>query len=208
MLRIVNIEEIEKLLLQLPSLIQQQEQRSANFALSAGAWMISLEKVFTANRLYQAGYIASLRSGLTAAEQGEVPAGLEFRGRPTRLRVLNAVAAQALHRAVEVASTVIAENQPRLAEAERIAQQLVAVAFSRGLIVARDKTMNNTQYLLVFRSSLIMNTDLEKAVVHLEGLVGPYDALILLDRALVPYLNTISPDGSLPIILSSRNKNE
>lgn len=193
MLRIVNIEEIERLLLQLPALVQQQEQRSANFASGAGTWLSALEKVLTANRLYQAGYIASLRSGLVAAEQGEVPAGLEFRGRSTRLRVLNAVASQALHRAVEVASTLIAENQSRLGEAERIAQQLVAVAFSRGLILARDKKMNDTQYLLSFKSHLVSNPDLENAVTHLEGLVGPYDALILLDRALAPHQNVVLP---------------
>jgi hypothetical protein len=193
MLRIVNIEEIERLLLQLPALVQQQEQRSINFASSAGAWLSALEKVFTANRLYQAGYIASLRSGLVAAEQGEVPAGLEFRGRLTHSRVLNAVASQALHRAVEVASTLIAENQPRLGEAERIAQQLVAVAFSRELIMARDKRMNDTQYLLSFKSQLVSSPDLENVVTHLEGLVGPYDTLILLDRALAPYQNIVLP---------------
>jgi len=189
MLRIVNIEEIENLLLQLPALFKQREQLSANFSLDVGIWLNLLEKVFTNNRLYQAGYLASLHSGLIAAEQGEIPTGLEFRGRPTRLRVLSAVAAQSLQHAVEVASTLIAENKPRLAEAERIAQQLVAVAFARGMIEERDHTMNNTQYLLNIKKNLATNADLEGAVTHLEGLVGPYDALILLDRAMMPHLN-------------------
>lgn len=193
MLRIMHIEEIEDLLLLLPTLVQQQEQRSADFAPNAGAWLISLEKVFTANRLYQAGFIATLRSGLVAVEQGQIPAGLEFRGRPTRSKVLNAVASQALQRTAEVTSTLIAENRPRLVEAERVAQQIVAVALSRGLITARETEVGITQYLQMLRRNLVTSGDLESAVVHLEGLVGPHDTLVLLDRALVPYLDIISP---------------
>ncbi len=184
MLRIVHIDEIQDLLLLLPNLVQQQERRSTDFAPNAGAWLKSLEKVLAANRLYQAGNIATLRGGLVAAEQGQAPAGLEFRGRPSRSRVLNATASQALQRAAEVASTLIAENRPRLAEAERVAQQIVAAALSRGLITAREEEVSNTQYLRMLRRSLVKSGDLESAVVHLEGLVGPHDALTLLDRAL------------------------
>jgi hypothetical protein len=187
MLRIVHIEEIENLLLLLPILVQQQERRSADFAPNAREWLNSLEKAFAANRLYQAGYIATLRSGLVAVEQGQVPAGLEFRGRPSRSRTSSAVASQALQRAAEVTSTLIAENRLRLAEAERVAQQIVAIALSRGLIAARNEEVNNTQYLQMLRHSFVASSDLENAFVHLEGLVGPQDALILFDRALAPY---------------------
>ena len=80
------------------------------FVPNVGAWLNSLEGVFAASRFYQAGSIAMLRSGLIAAEQGHLPAGLQFRGRPTRSRVLNAVAWQALQRAADMTSTLIAEK--------------------------------------------------------------------------------------------------
>jgi hypothetical protein len=188
MLRITQVEEFANLLLLLPDLVQQQERRSADFTPRAIAWLNSLEKVFAASRLYQAGSIAMLRSGLVAAEQGQVPAGLQFRGRPTRSRVLNTVAWQALQRAADMASTLIAENQPRLAEAERVAQQIIAAALSRGLIAGRAQGVSNTEYLRMLRRNLVTSVDLESAVVHLEGLVGPYDALICIDRALAPHL--------------------
>lgn len=193
MMRIVNIEEIEELLLVLPTLVQQQKLHSVDFALNVAAWLNSLEKVFVANHLYQAGSITTLRSGLVATEQGQVPAGLEFRGRPTRSRVLNAVAAQALQRATEVASNLIAENRLRFVEAERVVQQIVAVAVSRGLITTREDGVNTTQYLQMLRRSLITSNDLEGAFVHLEGLVGPHDALILFDRAITLYFEATSP---------------
>jgi hypothetical protein len=192
MLRIMHIEEIEGLLLLLPDLVRQQERRSTAFPPNAGAWLSSLEKVLAANRLYQAGNIATLRSGLVAAEQGQVPPGLQFRGRPNRSRVTYAVASQALQRAAEIASTLMAESRPRLAEAERVAQQIVAAALSRGLITTREEGVSHTQHLRMLRSSFVTSSDLESAVVHLEGLVGPHDALILLDRALTPHLDLTS----------------
>lgn len=192
MLRIMHVEEIADLLLLLPDLVQQQERRSTDFVPNAGAWLNSLERVFAANRLYQAGSIAMLRSNLVATQHGQGPSGIEFRGRPSRSRLLNAVASQALQRAAEVASTLIAENQPRLAEAERVAQQIVAAALSRGLITAREKEVSNTQYLRMLRRTLVTSGDLEGAVVHLEGLVGPHDALVLFDRALAPHLDVTS----------------
>ena len=211
MLRIVHVEEMEGLLLLLPDLVRQQQGRSIAFAQNASAWLSSLEKVFEANRLYQAGQVAALRSGLIAVQQGQVPAGLEFRGLPSRSRVLNAMASQVLQRAAEVALTLIAENRPRLAEAARVAQQVIAVALSRGLINAREQEGSNTQYLRLLRRSFATSADLESVAVHLEGLVGPHDALILLDRALGPHLY-IAPVATqsvpLPLPRSERAKSK
>lgn len=200
----MHVDEIADLLLLLPGLIQQQERRSVDFVRNADAWLNSLEKVFSACRLHQAGSIATLRSVLVAAGHGLVPAGLQFRGLPSRSRVLNAAAAQALHRAAEVASTVMAENQPRLAEAERVAQQVVALSVSRGLIPTRDQGVSNTQYLRRLRRGLATRDDLERGIVHLESLVGPHDALVLLDRTLAPHLEHSSAEVDPATMLSSR----
>jgi hypothetical protein len=194
MLRIASIEEIEALLLQLPDLIRLQERRSPEFADDTTAWLSSLENAFTANRLYQAAAVATLRSGLIAAEHGHLPDGLEFRGRPTRSRVMVALASHAIQRAVDLASTVVAENRPRLAESERVAQQIVAAVRSRESIPAREEGVTNTQYLRMLRRSLSASADLENAMVHLEGLVGPNDALVLLDRALAVDLEVSGGD--------------
>jgi hypothetical protein len=188
MLGILRIEEIQATLLVVPDLVQQQERRDAGFAAHVGAWLKSLDDVLAANRLYQAGSIAALRSRLIAAERGQVPAGLESRGGASRSRVLQGLASQVLERAVEIASNVMAENQGRLVEAERVARQIVAAALSRELIAAREPKVANTQYLQMLRRNLSASADLETALVHLEGLVGPQDLLIFLDRALAPHL--------------------
>lgn len=189
MLRLMHVEEIGRILLLLPNLVLLQQQRSNDFAPNAGTWLNTLEKTFAACGLSQAGTIAMLRSELANAEQGQVPAGLEFRGQSTRTRVVNAVASQVLQRATEVASTLLGENRPRFAEAERIALELVALVLSRGLIPAWGEGVSNSQYLRNLRQVLLGHDDLKGAIVHLEGLVGPNDALIFLDRALAAYLD-------------------
>ena len=127
-----------------------------------------------------------LRSGLVSAEQGQPPQGFQIRGPAHRSRVVNAVALHALQRAADIAAALVADNEQRFAEAERVARQIVAAVRSRSLVPIRDPRVTNTQYLREFRRSLAANPELESAVVHLEGLVGPHDALVFFDRALVP----------------------
>ena len=94
--------------------------------------MARLEQALSANRLYQAGLVAALRSGITGAEQGQLAPELRFRGPPTRRRAVTAMASRALQGAAEIASTIMAENgAPRFGDAERVANQIVATARSR-----------------------------------------------------------------------------
>jgi hypothetical protein len=182
-LRIVNLEEIEGLLLALPNLVKVQETGGGDFPERVATWLEQLEKVLAANRLVQAASIAALRSAAAAAATGSIPVGLQMRGAQTHRRFVFMVASHLLQRACDIASAVVAENKPRLAEGERVAHQLVAVACSRDLLIPRQAGADNTQYLRSLRRGLAASQDLENAVVHLEGLVGAHDALILLDRA-------------------------
>jgi hypothetical protein len=192
MLGIVHLEEIESLLLKLPLLAQQQEQRNSEFPARVRDWLAELEKVFVANRLHQAGGIAAIRSALIAADQGQVPADVKFRGRPTRSRVLNTVASQCLQQAAAMSTALAGEHRTRITEAERIARQVVAAAVSRNLVPCAPDQRDATHYLRSLRQSLASSNDLEAAIVHVEGLVGPNDLLVLLDRALAHHLRTAS----------------
>lgn len=183
MLRLLQVEEMERLLLELPALVRLQERRSTEFPPRAAAWLASLEEALSANRLYQAGLVAGIRSNLTLADQGQIPGGLEYRGRPTRTRVMASAASEAVQRSAEVVVSVIGENRPRIGEAERVAQQIIAAIRSHGL-PPRPEGMANETYLRMLRLTLSKNAELENVLVHLEGLVGPQDALVLLDRAI------------------------
>jgi hypothetical protein len=190
-LRLVNLEELEGLLLQLPEIVRQQEQRSYEFAQQVRTWLSALETALTSNRSHLAGNVAAIRSALIAAEHGQVPTDLKFRGRATRTRVHSTVASQCLQQAAALATGFVGEHRQRFSEAERVARQLVAAAVARGLVSAVPAERDNTQYLKYIRKALASQGDLEAAAVHVEGLVGPHDLFVLLDRALTRHLQAI-----------------
>lgn len=189
MLHLVHLEEIEALLLDSAALVEHQDQRSPEFPPRVRDWLARLEAVLMANRLYQAGSVAAIRSSLIAAEHGHLPGELKFRGRPTRSRVLSVVASQCMQQAVSLANAVVAEHRARISEAERITRQIVTMAVSRGLLPGNAAEQGTTQYLRSVRQILATSSDLETAALHVEGLVGPHDLLVLLDRALAAQLN-------------------
>lgn len=183
MLRITHVEEIERILLLLPALVREQEARSPFFPDNVAGWLAQAEKMLAAKNLYQAATIAVLRSDLALARQGHLRPGVALRGVPSRSRIRSVAAAQAISRAAEVLSAIVQENRPRFAEAEAIAQQLVAVALAQSLVVPPHPAMSRTDYLLDLRGR-VLSSELATALLRLEGLVGPNDVLVLLDRAL------------------------
>ena len=184
MLHVASADEIGDLLVELPTLFHLQEQRSVDFPQRAREWLGALESVLIANRLYQAGLVGALASGIASAEQGQLPTGIQFQGRMTRSKAATAMASRALHGAADIAAAIMAENSTRFGEAERVASQLVAVAQARELLPPRKARSSSLTYLREVRQALASVPDLETALIHLEGLVGRQDALVFLDRAL------------------------
>lgn len=183
MLRLLNLEEIEGALLQVPSLVHGQKQRSPDFASSVIKWLEQVEQVLSANRIAKAGAIAALRSELLSVERNQAPA-VQFRGKPTKAQMLAAAASQSLQKAADVVSNLIDHHRPRFVEAERIAHQVVAAARARRLLAnASADEGDRTGSLRALHQRLRQDGDLAAATVHLEGLVGAHDLLILLDRA-------------------------
>ena len=166
-------------MLLVPKLVEAQQQRALDFPARVLAWLQNLEDLLSARRVSQVSGISAVRSALVAAQRGNFPAGSEVHGRLTRTRLLEGVASQSLQRGVQLLEDLIKVDRARFEEGAKIAQQIIAAGLSRGVIERRGgDRINRTRQLLS------TNNDLEAGCVHLEGLVGPVDALMLLDRAL------------------------
>ena len=171
-------------MLLLPSVVSNHASQNGEYAQSAFDWLKTLEGILLRNRQYQASAISTLRDLLISVNHGYVPADIPVKDRLSRKKVLDIATSQALQRAENIVSSWIDESHKRISEAELIAQQVIAVARSRMLIPPADEGETNTGYLRRVRSNLSAYGDIENALVHLEGLVGHYEALILLDRSL------------------------
>ncbi len=183
MLPLINLEEIEGLLLRVSSLVSLQEQRSSFFPDAVRAWVFELERCFQANRMPQSSQLANLRSAMLSADRGAVPTNVEFRGKPTRSKILSALGSVALRSATDIALEIVQSNRPRFTEAEALVRQLVSVARNANLL-PNDILLSREAYLAELRLELLGRAELAPGVLRIEGLVGPRDALIMFDRVL------------------------
>ena len=188
MLRITHAEELTNLALLVPSLVEMQEAESFQFPAAVSDWMKAVEESLASARSPQTAVLASLRAGINAARRGQVPDHVHIRGRPTRSRTIAAVATQALHEAAAITSNLLLESNGRFTEASALAQQIAALASARDAIPTREAGVTNTMYLSDLRAGLGSIDEFAAALIRLDGLVGPYDALVVLDRALEPYM--------------------
>ena len=212
MLRIINLEEIQGMLLGIPGLVDLQEQGHPGFIEGVKQWLAKLEKGLEANRMPEAGNIAALRATLISAERGVIPAGVEFHGRATGRKIRGATAAFVLRQASDLISCAIQKDSERIAEAERLARQLVTLAKAKGSIRGLPGEGSSTAADKLRAVWRIMSADpmLSPGTQNVEGLVGPYDALIILDRIIVrdtpenqPYIQ--SPAAGKPSRKSGRH---
>lgn len=184
MLRITNLEEIQRLLLRIQYLVDIQERRDSDFVCEVKEWLSKLEKVLDNNRMPVAGNVAALRGLLISAERGVIPAGVEFQGRSTKRKILDAAASYVLRQTGDLVSSIIQKDHERIAEAERLIRQLVAIAKAKGLLQERPTGDNFADILKAFWRTLSADPELSPGTVNVEGLIGPNDALIILDRTI------------------------
>lgn len=184
MLRIVNLEEIQERLLRLPTLVSRLEARDAGFAAAVREWLADTEKVLVGNRIPAAGELATLRGTLISAERGTIPTGVSVEGRATPRKIRDAAAADVLRRAEDALSDAVRADAARVGEAERLVHQVVSVALRKGILPPPPGSGSHTDMLRTAWSLVCADPDTGAAATHVAGLVGPHDALVLLDRAL------------------------
>jgi hypothetical protein len=179
MLRIASIEEIQGLQLTLPAIVNLFEKRDPMFSEAVKRWLLDVERVLAQNRLGAAGDLATLRATLIAAQRGSVPAEATAGTRSAR-KARDAVAADVLRRADDIVTGLIRKPLAQIADGERVARQLVAVARAKGMVPA------NGAVISAVWKAMQADSDLRPSAIGLEGLMGVCDTLVLLDRALTP----------------------
>jgi len=186
MLRIANFEEIQSTLSRTSDLANLMAGGDALFPREARLWLETLEQVLTKNHMCIAGSVASLRVSLLAAERGVMPAGVIFRCQPTRRQIRDAAAAEALRSANELVVNAIREDAARIAEAQRLCRQVIAMAKSKRLVPPASSGLDHTTYLKRVWQAISADPDVSPGATRLEGLLWFYDVLVLLDRTVTP----------------------
>lgn len=182
-LTVAQYEEVVDLLRQVPPLVDRLQARRHDFVDEVLRWLKQAEAVLESNRLPAVSRVAACRALVVGAARGVQVPEVVLTGRPSRRRLEEAAASLALDRGSSALQEVIAERQAVLAEAERIARQVLAVAAAKGYLDGRDERPPQ-DFLEQLRHRLAGDADLASAHAHLVALVGTADVLVLLDRSL------------------------
>jgi len=180
MLPILNLEQIQDMLLHVPGLVRKLEEQHADYCDAVVDWMRGVEDVLTNNRLPAAASVSAVRGGVIAAARGITGTALTAGG-PSKRKLRDAAATDALRRAEEIVSSALRADQMQVADGERLARQLVAHAVRTGALTA---DMLRAPQLEALWQRVIGDSDLGTPANHLAGLVGLQNALILFGRAL------------------------
>ena len=182
MLHLLNLEEIESLLLQVPALVKRFEERDPDFFQAVKSWLADVEDTLSKNRMPQASEIAVCRGALIAVERG-FSEGDPLQSRMNARGLREARASHILNRATEVTKESIRSRRGQIDEASRVMMQIVAVADHLGLILA-ESGQPHTAYLQSTLLAISNLAELISLVVHVTGLLGKTDTLIILDRSI------------------------
>jgi hypothetical protein len=184
-LHLLNLEEIEALLLKVPALVKQFEERDPDFFPAVKSWLAGAEDTLSKNRMPQTSEIAVCRGALISVERG-FSDGAALQSRMGARNLREARASHVLKRATDVITETIRSRRGQLDEASRVMMQIVAVADHLGLIPA-DSGQNHTAYLQGILQAISNRPELASLVVHVTGLLGKADTLIVLDRAIASF---------------------
>src|SRR2546427_6764137 len=100
MLRVVQLEELEALLLEAPELIGRYEQRTPQFRGAVRDWLDRVAAALRSNRLAGAATVAALRGDIIAAERGSPAADLVTAAGASRRPIAPTVAMRSRQRAL------------------------------------------------------------------------------------------------------------
>lgn len=184
MLGIIHLEEIQNLLFQVPRFVGMLEKKDIDAVLEIKAWLEKIEEALQNNRMPLVSMIAGLRGALISAEKGILLDHIMIHGRLNTQKIKQAVAADVIKNASEIVMEAIQRDKERVSKAEEICQQLIALARAKGLIAFPHNGMGHTESLKALWRIFSTDQDIAAATVSVEGLVGPNDSLIILDRML------------------------
>jgi len=106
-----------------------------------------------------------------------------FSGKTTARKIKDATSVDVLQKADRIISAAIEASVTQITEGERLTRQVVALAIRKGM-VQKENLHGHDEMLREIWRKMSLDPELQPVTTHIIGLVGAYDALILLDRSL------------------------
>jgi hypothetical protein len=182
-MRMVQFDEIEQLLLQVPRIAELRDSQPAAYVARAAIWMDLLEQALLAAGVIEAERVDALRGELVFARHTVARDALDSPPQPKRTRKLAINTAFAMDEAAHIADNVLTEQRPRFREAERRLGVLMVKVKSLGFLepVSSD---SRTIQLRESQRAIASRPELDAEYREIETILGPDDTRLLLTRTL------------------------
>ncbi|MCP5052590.1 MAG: hypothetical protein GY940_35810 [bacterium] len=125
---------------------------------------------------------------MISSERGTFPDGIVFHGKTPKSKLINASAANIVQKANDIIHSAIKETENKIERANDLVKNLVVLAEKKGIIHKGLVCDNHSEMLKAIWNAMDSDQDLVSGTTGLSGMVGKYDVLILLDRALPGYI--------------------
>jgi hypothetical protein len=181
-MRLMQFEEIEQLLLQVPRIAELRDSQPTGYVARAAIWMDLLEQALVAAGAAESTRVDALRGELVFARHTVARDAVETTPQSTRTRKLAIDTAFAMDEAAHLADTVLNDQRPRFADAEKRLHVLIAKVRSQGLVTKNGKP--SADQLGDIQRAIASRPDLEAEYREIGAIVGPDDCRLLLTRAL------------------------
>jgi hypothetical protein len=172
-MRLMQFDEIEQLLLQVPRIAELRDSQPVGYVARATIWMDLLEQALAAASAAESTRIDNLRGDLVFARHTVAREAVEPGPQATRTRRLAIDTAFVMEEAANIAVSVLAEQRPRFSDADRRLRALVA----------KVRTSPTNQLGDVQRA-IATRPELDAEYREIEAGLGPDDTRLLLSRVL------------------------
>jgi len=182
-MRLMQFDEIEQLLLQVPRIAEMRDSQPASYVARAAIWMDLLEQALVAAGAPESSRVDTLRAELVFARHTVARDAVDPPPEANRTRRLAIDTAFAMDEAAQLADGLLNQQRPRFVDSERRIRVLVAKLESLGIAATSVDTSPANQ-LGELQRAIAARPDLNAEYREIEAILGPDDSRLLLTRAL------------------------
>ncbi len=178
----LQLEEIQRVLLEVPSLTNTFGERGFSYTADVLDWLVGLEEALESNARPEVGIVAAQRARLIAIERGIVEAYADQARKTSRRKNLESACVEVVESVTGIVLEAIAPDRNRIRLAEEMMQQVVTIARAKSLpgFVTHPEDPSSVDHWQIMKS----DTDIMGGLVKIFGWVGEYDAQLLAERTI------------------------
>src|SRR4051794_7657484 len=183
-MRLMQFDEIEQLLLQVPRIAEMRDSQPAGYVARAAIWMDLLQQALVAAGAPESTRVDTLRGELVFARHTVARDAVDMPPQSNRTRKLAIDTAFAMDEAAHLADNVLKDQRPRFLHAEHRLRVLVSKVQS--LRLGPKDTATAANQLGEIQRAIATRPDLEAEYRDIEAVLGPDATPPLPARARAP----------------------